>query len=113
MSHNDSSENYDPLATSVEMIELASEYAKEYLANIGARRVAPDAAAVMALDALDIPLPLKGNSPANTIELLSRYGGPATVARRWAILWLGRWRSVTGERWRTCDECRMGSTSHY
>ncbi len=70
----------DPLKSSVEMLELASEYSKAYLAEINSRSVEPDDSALDALKTLEVPLPDNGNSPAETIELLNSVGAPATVA---------------------------------
>ena len=43
------------------------------------RAVAPDADAVAALDALDIPLPDESRAAKEVIELLDRHGSPATM----------------------------------
>ena len=51
-----------------------------YLLGLDTRKVAPDAAAVAALDALDGALPDKPSDPRAVIDLLDRYGSPATMA---------------------------------
>jgi glutamate/tyrosine decarboxylase-like PLP-dependent enzyme len=50
------------------------------LQGLQRRKVAPDPAAVAALDALDGALPDGPCDPAQVLELLDRYGSPATLA---------------------------------
>ncbi|HEX3123331.1 MAG TPA: pyridoxal-dependent decarboxylase [Rhodanobacteraceae bacterium] len=54
--------------------------ADAYLKGLQQRKVAPDPAAVAALDALDGALPDAPSEPRDVIELLDRYGSPATMA---------------------------------
>ena len=54
--------------------------ASAYLQGLEQRKVAPDPAAVAALDALDGTLPESPCDPAQVLELLDRYGSPATLA---------------------------------
>ena len=54
--------------------------ASTYLQGLEQRKVAPDPAAVAALDALDGALPEGPSDPAQVLELLDRYGSPATLA---------------------------------
>jgi glutamate/tyrosine decarboxylase-like PLP-dependent enzyme len=54
--------------------------AGDYLAGLDQRKVAPDPAAVAALEALDGELPEAGCDPREVIGLLDRYGSAATVA---------------------------------
>jgi len=54
--------------------------ALEYVGAIDDRRVAPDAAALAELAAFDEPLADVGADGLETLELLDRVGGPATVA---------------------------------
>jgi glutamate/tyrosine decarboxylase-like PLP-dependent enzyme len=51
-----------------------------YLRGLDQRKVAPDPAAVAALAALDSPLPQTPSDAAATLDLLDRYGSPATMA---------------------------------
>ena len=51
-----------------------------YLQSLDARKVAPDPAAVAALDAFDGALPEMPDDPHQVIDLLDRYGSPATMA---------------------------------
>lgn len=61
-------------------LTVAAEAARRYAAEIGARRVFPDDAALKALAAFDEPLPDRGASAEETIALLDRLGSPASVA---------------------------------
>jgi len=54
--------------------------ADAYLQGLQQRKVAPDPAAVAGLDALDGALPEAACDPREVIELLDRYGSPATMA---------------------------------
>ena len=54
--------------------------ASAYLEGLDARKVAPDPAAVAALDAFDGALPEMPDDPHQVIDLLDRYGSPATMA---------------------------------
>src|SRR5215831_5925526 len=54
--------------------------ASAYLQNLDARKVAPDPAAVAVLDAFDGALPERPSDPREVIDLLDRYGSPATMA---------------------------------
>ncbi len=53
--------------------------ASTYLQGLEQRKVAPDPAAVAALDALDGALPEGPCDPAHVLDLLDRYGSPATL----------------------------------
>ena len=61
------------------LLQQAAERADAYLANLGQRSVAPDAAAVDALSALDGDLPSEATDPREVIDLLDRYATPATM----------------------------------
>lgn len=63
-----------------DVLEVAAAAAVAYVRTIDGRRVFPDDDALAALAAFDEPLAEKGAPPADTIELLDRVGGPATVA---------------------------------
>ena len=69
-----------PLADSVHAIEVASKMAAEYLTSLPERRVAPSDLALTNLEHFNEPLPHDLSDPAQTLELLHRYGSPATVA---------------------------------
>ena len=62
------------------LLQDAAGRASAYLENIGTRKVAPDPAAVTALDAFDGALPETPDDPHKVIDLLDRYGSPATMA---------------------------------
>jgi glutamate/tyrosine decarboxylase-like PLP-dependent enzyme len=62
------------------LLNDAAARAGAYLQGLGERKVAPDAAAVAALDALDHALPEAPSDPAQTLALLDRHGSPATLA---------------------------------
>jgi glutamate/tyrosine decarboxylase-like PLP-dependent enzyme len=57
-----------------------AERAGAYLQNLKNRKVAPDPDAVEALGALDGALPETPCDPRDVVELLDRYGSPATMA---------------------------------
>jgi glutamate/tyrosine decarboxylase-like PLP-dependent enzyme len=61
-------------------LEEAAAAALAYVHGIDDRRVFPDPAAIEALAAFDEPLSEHGNDAADTLRLLDRVGGPATVA---------------------------------
>src|SRR5471032_2661336 len=58
----------------------ASRRAIRYLDGLGSRPVAPTAAAVQGLRALDEGLPEASGDPAETLRLLDEVGSPATTA---------------------------------
>src|SRR5665213_2335433 len=58
----------------------ASRRAIRYLDGLGSRPVAPTAAAVEGLKALDESLPERPGDPAETLRLLDEVGSPATTA---------------------------------
>ena len=62
------------------LLQDVAERAERYLAGLDKRNVAPDAAAVAALDALDGALPDAPSDPHEAIALLDRHGSPATMA---------------------------------
>jgi glutamate/tyrosine decarboxylase-like PLP-dependent enzyme len=61
-------------------LESAAAAAIAYVRSVDARRVFPDAADIAALAAFEEPLPEDGTDVAETLGLLDRVGGPATVA---------------------------------
>ena len=63
-----------------DLLHDVAERADAYLSGLQHRKVAPDPAAVAALDALDAALPDAPCDPREVIELLDRYGSPATMA---------------------------------
>ena len=63
-----------------EILDEAARAARRYLDSLHDRPVAPSAAAVSALDGLDEPLPELPGAPAETLALLDRTVGPATMA---------------------------------
>ena len=62
------------------LLEDVARRAGDYLDGLGARKVAPDADAVAALDALDGPLPETPSDAHDVLALLDRHGSPATMA---------------------------------
>ena len=62
------------------LLQDVAARASTYLQGLDQRKVAPDPAAVAALDALDGALPEGPCDPAQVLELLDRYGSPATLA---------------------------------
>ena len=58
----------------------AAGRARRYLTGLDQRSVAPDQAALSALDSFDEPLPDEPGDPAATLALLDEVGSPATVA---------------------------------
>jgi len=63
-----------------DLLQDVAARASAYLENIDARKVAPDPAAVAALDTFDGALPEMPDDPHKVIDLLDRYGSPATMA---------------------------------
>ncbi len=62
------------------LLQDVATRADAYLKGLQQRKVAPDPADVAALDALDGALPEAPCDPGEVIELLDRYGSPATMA---------------------------------
>src|SRR5450755_3453302 len=62
------------------LLQDAAARASAYLQGLDHRMVAPDPAAVAALDALDGTLPDAPSDPCDVLEMLDRYGSPATMA---------------------------------
>ncbi len=63
-----------------EILTDGATRAIRYLEGLETRGVAPSAAAVAGLRALDEPLPQKPGNPADTLRLLDEVGSPATTA---------------------------------
>lgn len=72
------SASFDP---QVSLLKDALRYAEEYLLNIDERPVFPTEGALDALGAFDEPLPSGSTEAAETLALLHRVGGPASVAQ--------------------------------
>jgi glutamate/tyrosine decarboxylase-like PLP-dependent enzyme len=62
------------------VLEATARHAREYLEGVHTRPVAPPTEAVSAVERLREPLPLEPASPESVLELLARFGSPATVA---------------------------------
>jgi glutamate/tyrosine decarboxylase-like PLP-dependent enzyme len=62
-----------------DILDTAVRSARRYLSGLNARSVAPSAAAVEALSALNEPLPERSIDPAETLDLLDRLVSPATM----------------------------------
>ena len=63
-----------------DLLTDAAERSIRYLHELQTRAVAPDPAAVHALSAFDTPLPGSGSEAGTVLDMLDRYGSPATVA---------------------------------
>ncbi len=63
-----------------DLLTDAAERSIRYLHELQTRAVAPDPAAVHALSALDTRLPESGSEAGTVLDMLDRYGSPATVA---------------------------------
>src|SRR5579871_5881417 len=77
--HSPAAPDVDP-ASRTSVLEAAARHAREYLENVHTRPVAPPPEAVAALRELCGPLPSEPASPEAVINLLARFGSPATVA---------------------------------
>src|SRR4051812_50107841 len=73
-----SSDSISSSRTSV--LAAAARHAEEYLRNVNERPVAPLPQAVAGLRELQGPLPSEPTSPESVVELLARFGSPATIA---------------------------------
>src|SRR4051794_10366829 len=73
-----SSDSISSSRTSV--LGAAARHAEEYLRNVNERPVAPLPEAVAGLRELQGPLPSEPASPETVLELLARFGSPATIA---------------------------------
>jgi glutamate/tyrosine decarboxylase-like PLP-dependent enzyme len=70
----------DPEVAMQALLQDVALRAGKYLHDLAERKVAPDPAAVAALDALDGELPDAPADPHAVIDLLDRFGSPATLA---------------------------------
>jgi glutamate/tyrosine decarboxylase-like PLP-dependent enzyme len=61
-------------------LQLGHDHAAKYLQGIDKQDVFPKLEAVKALDVFDEALPDAGASDAETLDMLARFGGPATTA---------------------------------
>ncbi|PRD16252.1 pyridoxal phosphate-dependent decarboxylase family protein [Pantoea coffeiphila] len=62
------------------LLAAADRRALEYTRSLPARRVFPDAEAIVGLKRFDEPLPLDGYPPEHTLAMLDNVGSPATTA---------------------------------
>jgi glutamate/tyrosine decarboxylase-like PLP-dependent enzyme len=72
--------NENVVNDSLRAVTLASEYAKDYVSSINARRVSPSPEAIADLVHFNEPLPKASVDPETVINMLHEYGSPATVA---------------------------------
>jgi len=72
--------NLNPLQSSIKALQSAQGKAQTYLENIYARTVAPSNSDLSNLAMLDTELPENTNDAIESIELLDKYGSPATAA---------------------------------
>jgi glutamate/tyrosine decarboxylase-like PLP-dependent enzyme len=70
----------NPLLESKRVLEQAAEFSKDYLQNISARRVQPNADDKAGLITLSTAFPEFGCDPMDTLQLLHDIGSKATVA---------------------------------
>lgn len=73
-------DKHSELAHSIEALRIAAGHGERYLRGLEARNVAPNAAALADLERFRKALPEGPSDPAATLDLLARYGGPATTA---------------------------------
>lgn len=73
-------DNHCLLAHSIDALRLAAGHGESYLRDLEARNVAPSAAALANLQQFREVLPEQASDPGATLDLLARYGGPATTA---------------------------------
>lgn len=73
-------DKHSELARSIEALRIAAGHGERYLRGLDARNVAPSAAALADLERFRKALPEGPSDPAATLDLLARYGGPATTA---------------------------------
>jgi glutamate/tyrosine decarboxylase-like PLP-dependent enzyme len=64
----------------LEVLESAWRRSVRYLGELPQRSVTPGDAALAALQGLDVPLPVDGHAPADTLGLLDELVSPATMA---------------------------------
>lgn len=60
--------------------EQAQTYAFDYMDTINERNVYPDRAALENLKVFDEPLPSNAGNPEEILQMLHKYGSPASVA---------------------------------
>ncbi|GAA6139778.1 pyridoxal-dependent decarboxylase [Arenicella sp. 4NH20-0111] len=60
--------------------QQGSEHASDYLSNLALRRVSPSKADITLMDAFSEPLPDGPSNPLDVVDMLHRFGSPATVA---------------------------------
>jgi glutamate/tyrosine decarboxylase-like PLP-dependent enzyme len=75
-----SSTKDSPASARTSVLQSAARDAVAYIDNVNSRSVAPAAEAVAALSELRGPLPLDGACPEVVLDLLTRFGSPATIA---------------------------------
>lgn len=62
------------------LLELAKEYAVNYLTELPEKRVFPDEAALKELEKLAVPLPASSTDPRKVLDILNTIGSRSTVA---------------------------------
>ena len=70
----------DRTSSRTNVLEAAARHAREYIESVHQRLVAPPQEAVAALEQLCGPLPVEQASPETVLDLLARFGSPATIA---------------------------------
>src|SRR5579863_609362 len=61
-------------------LRAAAEHAEEFLCHVSARSVVPSHEALAALSELQGPVPIGQASAEEVLDLLARFGSPATIA---------------------------------
>jgi glutamate/tyrosine decarboxylase-like PLP-dependent enzyme len=62
------------------LLDLAQQYAVQYLQDLPQKRAFPDGASLKELEKLRIPLPLSASEPEEVLRVLNAVGSPNTVA---------------------------------
>lgn len=62
------------------VLRVAAEQAHKYLREISERRVAPSGESAAALSNFNEPFPEQASDPSSVVEMLHKFGAPATVA---------------------------------
>jgi glutamate/tyrosine decarboxylase-like PLP-dependent enzyme len=73
-------DSHSLLVHSIDAFRVAAGHGERYLRDLEARNVAPNASALSDLERFREALPEGPSDPAASLDLLARYGGPATMA---------------------------------
>ncbi len=70
----------DRLENSIQALNIAHAHSRDYLSGLEARRVFPSDGDIDNLRRFLEPLPAQSSDPQDTLDLLAKYGAPATTA---------------------------------